>query len=98
MWVQVSIEACCVDTEGLLKKTLRANQHQHPLQIHTHAHTHQLLPYGAEQLVTQGPGLRPRGKLGQNPPCKVADPHLHLGVLQESHDVLQQVLVQQVRL
>lgn len=64
----------------------------------SHTHTHQLLQYGAAELVAQGPGLRSGGEVCQNPSCKVTDPHFHMGVLQQAEDVLQQVLLQQVRL
>lgn len=73
-------------------RLLKAHQHlKSPL-------THQLFQNGAEELIIQGPGLWSGGKLGQNPPCKVTDPHLHLGVLQQAQDVFKQVLIQQVRL
>lgn len=58
--------------------------------------SYQLLQDGAEELVAQRPGCRSGGKLGQNPPCKVADPHLQVRVLQQAEDVLQQVLIQEV--
>lgn len=56
--------------------------------------SYQLLQDGAEELVAQRPGCRSGGELGQNPPCKVADPHLEVRVLQQAEDVLQQLLIQ----
>ncbi|MEQ2212256.1 hypothetical protein XENOCAPTIV_028253 [Xenoophorus captivus] len=60
--------------------------------------THQLLQNGATELIIQSPDLCPGGQLCQDPPCKVTDSHLQLGVLQETEDVLQQVLIHQVTL
>lgn len=60
--------------------------------------THQLLQNGAPELAVQSPGLCSGGQLSQNPSRKVAHPHHHLGVLQETEDVFQQVFIHQVRL
>lgn len=61
-------------------------------------HTHQLLQYGAAQLIFQGPGIWSGSKVRQYPPCKVANPHIHLRVLQEAENVLQNVLLHQISL
>lgn len=84
------MEVCCQDRKS------RFNGAEHELNCRFNQRTYQLLQYGAEELVAQGPGFWSGGKLGQDPPCKVTDPHLHVGVLQQAQDVLQQVLIQQV--
>lgn len=97
MWVHVRIEACCRDrhTDGIKRQTIARI---FPPLSNVQAGSYQLLEDGTEELVAQRPGCRSGGKLGQNPPGKVADPHLQVGVLKQAEDVLQQVLIQEVRL
>lgn len=88
------MESCCRDRKAYSQNVVDLHEEQHS----KHTHTHQLLQYGAAQLIFQGPGIWSGSKVRQYPPCKVANPHIHLRVLQEAENVLQNVLLHQISL